>query len=130
MAGEIVNAIATKISIPKEETFDNNVYVLTGSDQRVHYVGITNDVGRREDEHRYDKKHDWRSAYNMTVVATGLTRSQARMYEQVLISAYTIDAIENARREIAVRNLPKFADELVIINHLLGVGVIPIDFLK
>ena len=38
--------------------------------------------------------------------------------------------IENARREIAVRNLPKFADELVIISHLLGVGVIPIDFLK
>lgn len=48
----------------------------------------------------------------MWVVVSGLTKREARALEQSLICIYTIDALANARYEIAEKNYGKFADEI------------------
>ena len=84
----------------------HSVYVLKDPNDHylVKYVGRTNDPGRREQEHKHDPVHPWREDYVMTVVKSGLTLEQAIAWEQVTISAYTLRYLENARREIAVKN--------------------------
>ena len=48
----------------------------------------------------------------MKVLASGLTLDEAKVLEQVLISAYTLKYLDNARREIAVKNLPRYRQYL------------------
>ena len=93
-----------------EEYYNNSVYVLRDPNDNnlVKYIGRTNDPGRRQQEHRNDLGHPWRRNYEMVVLATGLTVDKAKVLEQVLISAYTVGYLENARREIAIKNIPKF----------------------
>jgi len=129
VATSIVKAVESVEEISKEDTYGNSIYVLHDDNNVVHYVGITNNVARRAREHLTDPHHPQRANYKMKVVATGLSRPAARIGEQVLISAYTMDALENARREIAVRNLPKFSKELRRIAELWKVDEIPIRML-
>ena len=56
-----------------------------------------------------------------------LMRGKSR---KVLISAYTLNALENARREIAVGNVPKFSHHLSTVAELLKIDEIPIALLK
>lgn len=90
----------------------------------------TKDVGRRKAEHERDKIHPGRSSYEMFVVATGLSKEEARTGEQVLISAYTLEALDNARREIAVRNIHKFLNEIHRIAELWKIDNFPLDMLE
>ena len=83
------------------------------------YVGRTNDPGRRLYEH-HDTVHPWRQNYIMTVVATGLTKDDAILLEQTLISAYTLNYLENARREIAVKNVGKFQSYLAAVAEIIS----------
>lgn len=48
----------------------------------------------------------------MWVVASGLTLEEAKALEQSLICIYTIDALANARYEIAQKNYGKFVEEI------------------
>ena len=89
---------------------NQSVYVLTDSDNKVRYVGRTNDPARREYEHKHDPRHKERKDYTMKVVATGFTIQEAKVVEQILISSYTMTYLENARREIAVGNLAGYND--------------------
>lgn len=86
------------------ETRDNTVYLFTNSDGEVTYVGRTNNYERRRKEHseRLEK-----SNYTMTPIVSGLTKEEAKGMEQIMISTYTLEALENARREIAVNNVYK-----------------------
>ena len=95
--------------VTKEDPRENSVYVLKdpSDGNLVKYVGRTNDPIRRLYEHKHDSAHHWRQKYIMTVVATGLTKDEAMVFEQMLISAYTVGYLENARREIAVKNVGK-----------------------
>jgi predicted GIY-YIG superfamily endonuclease len=104
-----------------DNQFGNSVYILVDKALDVHYVGRTNDPRRREREHKSflsTKKN-----YDMTVVMTGLDKNSARAWEQILISAYTLDALDNARREIAVANVGKFATEFNRAVEIMGSGV-------
>ena len=100
-------------------TNDESVYILTdpNDSDEVKYVGRTNDPERRKQEHN---KHEVKKGYDMTVVATGLSKRGARIAEQTIISAYTLDKLDNMRREIAVGKLPNFEDELGDIIALYG----------
>jgi len=102
-----------------EKTCDQSVYVLKEKDTgKVRYVGRTNNPARREQEHKNDERHPERKNYKMTVVQTGLTIDQARAYEQIAISAYTIEYLDNARREISVGRLDAFASSIADIAQL------------
>ena len=52
---------------------------------------------RRMSEHKRDPLHPERIGYTMVVVATGLSTKEAKVAEQVLISAYTLSYLDNAR---------------------------------
>ena len=114
-----------------QREFENHsVYVLRDPDDGlVKYVGRTNDPTRRASEHKNDLGHPWRSNYEMTVLLTGLTMEEARIYEQIIISAYTRDYLENARREISVANVSKFTKYVFAATEILT-GLPAEDILK
>ncbi len=113
---DAVNELAEKVrawveaQTTRERNQGNCVYVLKDPNDNylVKYVGRTNDPARREYEHRHDPAHYWRKDYQMTVLIDNLTLEQAMLREQCIISAYTIVYLENARREIAVKNIGSF----------------------
>ena len=96
---ELVKTFAkTKTSNTKKRT--HHVYILQDPQQEniIKYVGRTNDPDRRMREHKRDPLHPERKNYNMVVLASGLTKEQAMALEQILISAFTLGNLENARR--------------------------------
>ena len=99
---------------------DQSVYVLKDQDDKVRYVGRTNDPGRRAAEHKRDPKHPERQNYTMKVIATGLNIPQAKITEQALISAYTLSYLDNARREIAIGNLAGYYDSLDAVIQIFA----------
>lgn len=67
----------------------------------------------------------------MIPVITKLTKSEARMVEQMLITAYTLEALENARREIAKGNTGKFAEESKrAVEIMSSPGINWLDFIR
>ena len=56
----------------------------------------------------------------MIVVATGLSIEEAKVTEQVLISAYTLSYLDNARREIAVGNLNNYTNYLSAVTQIIN----------
>ena len=105
----------------KTEYRGYSVYVLTDPNDGnlVKYVGRTNDPVRRMHEHKNDPLHPKRSEYIMNVVLTGLTKDESILWEQTLISGFSLIYLENARREIAVRNVGKFASYMGSVAELL-----------
>ena len=91
--------------------------MIDRSTNEVGYVGRTNDPDRRQREHDRDPRKQ--NFYPLTVVQTGLTIEQARVYEQALISAFTLNNLRNARREISRRNLAGFADYMENVASLM-----------
>ena len=110
---------------------DQHVYVL--QDPRVEnvvkYVGRTNNPARRQLEHKNDPKHPERKNYKMLVLASGLTREQAMLLEQVLISAYSLSYLENARREIAVGNVGKYHNYMTAVSEIVQ-GIAEVDLIN
>ena len=122
-----VEDTATKVqekvlAIPNIRTpRDQSVYMLVdSSDGNVKYIGRTNDPARRMYEHQNDILHPEREGYGMIVVATGLSRTEARTMEQTLISAFTLSYLDNAMREISYGNLHKFQNYMSSISQILG----------
>ena len=120
---ELVKSYVTaqvKSQNERMNTRDNTVYVMVDSNNKVTYVGRTNDYNRRRNEHKV-KYLD--NGYQMIPVMTGLTKNEARGMEQTLVSSYTLDALNNARREISTLKVDKFAEET---KRALGImGSIP-----
>ena len=104
----------------KDKYRDQSVYVMRDSTTNdVQYVGITNNPVRRQREHDRDKRKEHLKP--LEVKFTGLTKVEARIMEQLLISAYTMQNLDNARREIAVGNISGFAGSMNnIINIFSG----------
>ena len=104
----------------EEEYDDNSVYVLIDpTNKLVKYVGRTNDPVRRAYEHKHDSLHSWRRNYSMKVLVTGLSKEEAIIWEQTIISAFTLAYLENARREIAVKNTAKYYNYIDAVTEIL-----------
>lgn len=98
---------------------DQSVYVMRNkASGEVQYVGRTNDPGRRQAEHEKDPKKE--NLLPLEVKYTGLTKTEARVMEQVLISAYSLENLSNARREIAAGNINGFAGKIDNIISIFG----------
>jgi len=99
-------------------TRDQTVYKLVQPGSSTpEYVGRTNDPARRAGEHA---KSPGKAGLEMVPIATGLTKMEARAMEQVVISAYTLNNLSNARREIAVGNVGGFAGNMNNTIKLFG----------
>ena len=115
---ETVIEITESAKVEKKENKDNCVYVMRDQNNQVAYVGRTNNPQRRQREHNLDpSKSDLQP---LEVVYSGLTRGEARVVEQVLISAYILDNLYNARREIAVSNIGNYRQSLNSAMRLFG----------
>ena len=96
---------------------DQSVYIMRDKNSlKVSYVGRTNDPVRRQKEHERDVSK--RNLLSLEVVATGLTKNEARVLEQAIISAYTVNMLQNKRREIAPHNIFKFQSDVGRIASL------------
>ena len=117
---ELVKTFAkTKTSDKEKRT--HHVYILQDPQQKniTKYVGRTNDPDRRMREHKRDPLHPERKNYNMVVLVSGLTKEQAMVIEQILISAFTLGNLENARREISVGNLEQYKCYLTAAKDII-----------
>lgn len=98
---------------------DQSVYIMRDSKSKeVAYIGRTNDPARRQKEHDKDVKKQHLEPLEVKI--TGLTVKQARLTEQILISAYAIDKLDNARREISIGKVNKYVDCLYDIINIFG----------
>ena len=124
---EIVKATVETAKEP-EEMRDQSVYILVDphDDNKVKYVGRTNNPTRRRHEHL---RNPSKAGYVMHVVFTELTLDEAKVYEQALISAYTLEYLDNARREIAVGNLHGYRKSICAVAQLFD-GVVEDELLN
>lgn len=107
-------------------TRDQTVYKLVDDKGETKYVGRTNNPTRRANEH---KKSPGKSNLEMVKIESGLTKIEARAMEQIVISAYTLDNLTNARREIAVGNVSGFAGKIGNVISIFG-GAVEDEFLN
>lgn len=107
-------ALVTKVvenTSTKKNYRNQSVYVMRDSTTKaVQYVGRTNNPVRRQGQHDKDPKKAHLDP--LEVKFTGLTMRGARVMEQVIISAYTLQNLDNARREIATGNVRGFAGNM------------------
>lgn len=95
------------------------MYVLhnPGNVTEVKYVGITNSPKRRSDEHQ---RNPDKRVLTMKVVKTGMTKGEARLAEQALVSTYTLSNLLNRRREIARGNIQGAMKYDRVISEMIG----------
>ena len=105
------DAAASKKGIDPKDTYGHSVYVLVDPQRgnNVAYVGRSKQPQKRAQQHKKSLRYE-RARCNMEIMVTGLTEDEAKLTEQTLISVYTLDALQNARREIARGNIIKYLD--------------------
>ena len=109
-------------------TRNQSVYVMRDkSTGDVQYIGQTNNPIRRQSEHEKDPKKA--NLQPLEVKFSGLTRFEARAMEQALISAYSLENLINARREIATGNVGGFAGKIGNIISIFD-GVVEDELLN
>ena len=107
-AATVAAAVAKVVEETKKpESYRNqSVYIMRDQENKVEYVGRTNNPARRQAEHA--KNPSKAHLKPMEVKFTNLTVSEARYVEQLLISTYTLENLLNARREISIQKLDSF----------------------
>jgi len=100
------------------------VYVIVYKNTTdVVYVGMTKNYTARKNKHT-SKKFP-KTKYTMMPIATGLSKSQARALEQTLITAYTLDTLENMINSISPKKWSKFKTEFNQMTSLVQSWVDP-----
>lgn len=96
------------------------VYVIVRKNTTdVVYVGITKNYSSRKSAHTGDGKRFPVSRYTMMPIATNLSKSQARAMEQTIITAYTLDTLENMINSISPKKWIVFVAEFEQMNTLI-----------
>jgi len=101
-----VSSMVTSGGINRHNTNNHSVYVLRNParDNEVIYVGRSVDPYGRLLAHRRDPRFEGIERIEQTILMTGLSQFQARATEQILISAFTLDALFNKINSIAMNN--------------------------
>jgi len=100
------------------------VYVIVYKNTTdVVYIGMTKNYTARKNKHT-SKKFP-KTKYTMMPIATGLSKSQARALEQTLITAYTLDTLENMINSISPKKWSKFKTEFNQMTSLVQSWVDP-----
>ena len=108
--------------IQKEELRDNSVYIITNASSEVVYVGRTSNYARRQYSHQEapNSKYKRKDGYSMKVVATGMTLPESRALEQILIVAFSLEALNNVINSIAEMKWDQFWEEFNRMCTLVG----------
>ncbi len=84
----------------------------------VHYVGMTKNFSSRKKAHNKGKFP--KRKFDMIPIVTGLSRADARALEQALITAFTLEALENMINSITMKNWEKFTDSFGRVTTLIS----------
>jgi hypothetical protein len=118
---KVVSNVCAKVrskGIALNKLRGNTVYVIENkSTRKVEYVGRTCNFAARQRAHQ--RKKFPKSTYNMYAVATGLTLREARVYEQCLICAFTIDVLKNSINSISPKKFSQFKSEYRRVKNLM-----------
>ena len=113
--------VETAENVKQENISNYSVYYLYDKfDPQMlpRYIGITNNPKRRLAEHqRSGKPERWH--YDMNVIASGLDKGAARTLEQACISGYGLAHLDNARREIAVKNVAGYKKYMAALAEII-----------
>ena len=101
---------------------DHSVYIITNNNtMKVEYVGRTVNYYSRQYNHQRSINAIYPMAdYTMLPVATGLTYREARAFEQALITAYTLEALNNMRHSISPSKWKQFEYEFKRAANLMS----------
>lgn len=120
-AARTVSAVKTAIEsggVDPKQLSAYSVYVIISlNPKEVVYVGMTRSYESRKSQHertRFPISH-----YKMIPVATGLTREEARALEQTLITAYTLDALQNMINSISPKKWDNFIEQFERMQLLI-----------
>ena len=110
----ILSMIAHDVDSPHSRGDSNGthfIYVMKDAvTDEVRYVGRTQYPARRQSQHESDPSKI--GLKPLEIVYTCSTREQAMVEEQLLVSACTLEHLQNKRREIAPNKLENFVDEI------------------
>lgn len=126
-------AAAAVVSVVERTNYQDpirnqSVYVMRNKiTNEVQYIGRTNNPTRRQKEHERDPSKD--NLGPLEVKFSGLTKFEARVMEQMLISAYSMENLLNARREIAKGNINGLTGKIENIINIFG-GAVEDEFLN
>ncbi len=122
-ATKVIKAVKKQI---KSESLNNNlkdytVYVIVRKyTVDVVYVGITKNYSTRKSTHTGGKNPRFpKSSYTMMPIASGLTYKQARALEQTIITAYTLDTLDNMINSISIKRWQFFLREFAQMQNLI-----------
>jgi len=82
-------------------------------------VGISNDPNTRWNAHKRTKGYT-DNTHSFSVILTNLTRNQALGWEQALITAFTLDALDNIINSISKLKLNDAKYELSRVGELIS----------
>ena len=122
-AKEIISAVKSKVKtggLDPKKLKDYTVYVIVRKGTTdVVYVGITKNYSARKSSHTGDGKRFSISKYTMMPIATNLSKAKARVLEQTIITAYTLDTLKNMINSISPKKWNNFKLEFEQINTLI-----------
>ena len=100
----VVYGVVSLKGIDKNLCYWYSVYAIVDNDKKadenIVYIGMTNCPVRRLTEHRNSDRFK-HSNIDMFVLITGLEKHIARVIEQTIISAFTLNALKNLINSIA-----------------------------
>ena len=125
MAEEVVAWAEAQVSAKTYSTSQLSNYTVYAIARKgtvkIEYVGITKSYDSRNYYHQRRPNANYPvEDYEMVPIATGLTYKDARALEQTLITAYTLDCLDNMINSIAKGKFNKFADEFNRMNSLIS----------
>lgn len=118
----------------EEKDNSNTVYVICDkkNSNEVVYVGRTSRFFKRRYSHQDYARPEYnrtvrfpREKYVMIIVANDLTLKESRALEEMLIVAFTFDALENVIHSIGEWNYYKFNNEFERMGKLIECGFNP-----
>lgn len=118
-AKSFVNSKVKSGGISEKQLNNYTVYVIVKKGTTdVHYVGMTKNFSSRKNAHNKGKFP--KRKFDMIPIVTGLSRADARALEQALITAFTLQALENMINSIAMKNWGKFTDSFGRVTTLIS----------
>ena len=118
----IVNQTVRVNGINEDKLSGYSVYLIyKNSDKTIYYVGMTKNFANRKYKHQKSSGCRYPiSTYTMIAVKTNLSRAEARVLEQTLLTAFTLEALNNVINSISPKKWKYFKNEFARMQALIS----------
>ena len=104
-----------------------SVYVIMKrTNSKIVYVGMTGNFSKRRYQHQLKPNAKYPvNTFNMIILATGLTKNQARIMEQTLLTSFSLVNLNNLINSIARGKWNSFRDDFSAVLGMIQSWVDP-----